>query len=295
MSTAARGALADLALLAVAVVWGTTFPLAKRILEVLPPFWYLAVRFAVASSVLLPLSWRQLAHAPREDWARSVGVGLALTAGYALQTLGLQGSGATDAAFLTGLFVVLVPLLGALWGRRPSPWEWGGILAGTAGLALLTGGPAGLGGPELLLVACAGSFAVHILLLDAVAPRLPAGSLGSVQMLVAAAGSAAFAAAEPVPANVPGEVWFAVVGMGVLASAAAFTVQSWAQRFTSPTHVGLVFTAEPVSAALLARWWLGESLSPSQWTGAGLILIGIVLAQLRAGPAGTAVEGAAGR
>ncbi|MFN3285721.1 MAG: DMT family transporter [bacterium] len=201
--------MADLALLAVAVVWGTTFPLAKRILEVLPPFWYLAVRFAVASSLLLPVAWRQLARAPREDWARSVGVGSALTAGYALQTLGLQGSGATDAAFLTGLFVVLVPLLGTLWGRRPSPWEWAGVLAGTVGLALLTGGPTGLGGPELLLVACAGSFAVHIL--------------------------------------------------------------------------------------LLARWWLGESLSPSQWTGAGLILVGIVLAQFRAGPAGTAVEGAAGR
>jgi drug/metabolite transporter (DMT)-like permease len=266
----------------VAAAWGATFPLAKQVLEVLPPFQYLAARFGVASCVLVPLAWRDLCRTPREVWARAAGVGLALGGGYALQAAGLQKASATNAAFLTGLFVVLVPVLGILRGRRPGAWEWAGVLAGTAGLVLLTGGPSPPGRPELLLLGCAAAFALHILLLDAVAPQLSPVALGALQTVVAAASMAALAAAEPTPPEVPGEVWAAVAGMGVVATAAAFVVQSWAQRFTSPVHVGLVFTAEPVFAAVLARWWLGEVLGGGQWLGAALILSGIVLAQVQA-------------
>ncbi len=285
--------LADVALLAVAVAWGATFPLAQWILQAVPPFWYLAVRFAVAACLLVALSWRELVGLSGAAWARAASVGLALSSGYVLQTLGLQEAGATDAAFITGLFVVLVPVLGAVWGRRTARWEWGGVLVGTLGLGLLTGGTSRAGTSELLLLGCAASFAVHLLLLDAAAPRIPSVCLAAVQALVVAAATAPFAATHPAPTRAPAVVWASVAGMGLVASAGAFAVQSWAQRFTPPAHVGLVLTAEPLSAALVARWWLGEVLSSAQWVGAALILTGIALVHLRGPERANQLEGPA--
>lgn len=295
MPAAVQRLLADLALIAVAAIWGATFPVAKRILEHFPVFWYLAVRFAVASCALAPFAWRQCSASPTRFWAWGILAGLALAVGYALQTLALLTSPATDAAFITGLFVVLTPVLASLVGRQPTRWEWLGVASGTAGLALLTGGPSGMGRGELLLVGCAVCFALHILLVDLSARRLQPLALGVVQLATVTVVLGGFAVTESPPVGVGWEVWGAVGTMGLLASAAAFSVQSWAQRFTPPTHVALVFTAEPVAAALVARWWLGETLAPAQAAGAVLILAGIGMAQLRCSPGGAAAEMPAGR
>jgi drug/metabolite transporter (DMT)-like permease len=278
----------------VAVAWGATFPVAKAILEVVPPFWYLAVRFAVASCVLWPLAWK---HFPRSSAFRARGglAGLALAAGYGLQTVGLRQTGATHAAFLTGLFVVLTPVFASLVGRRPGGWEWLGVGLGTAGLWLLVGGVSRLGMAEVLLLGCAAAFALHILWVDAAARHGPVVVLGALQVGVASAVLAGFAATEPFPSTASLQEWAAVAGMGVVTTAAAFLVQSWAQRFTPPAHVALALTVEPVTAALLARWWLGELLTPTQAVGAGLILAGILAAQLRPGGAPAGMEAAAGR
>jgi drug/metabolite transporter (DMT)-like permease len=282
VSPVLRRLLADLALVGVAVVWGATFPVAKRILEFLPPFAYLAVRFAVATVALLPLARFARRAGPSWAWRRGAAAGLALGAGYALQTLALRSAPATSAAFITGLFVVLVPVLGLMWGRRPGAWEWTGVVVGTAGLVLLTGGASRFGVAEALLVGCAASFALHILILDQAAPHLSPAALGALQVGVAAAVCAAFVPFESIQGPVPAEVWAAVAGMGLVASAVAFSVQAWAQRFTPPTHVGLVFAGEPVAAAVFARLWLGERLDALQWAGAALILAGITAAQLGA-------------
>ncbi len=291
MPAALRRLLADLALIGVAAVWGTTFPLAKRILEEVPPFWYLAVRFAVASCALAPFAWTELSRLRARVWVWGGLAGLALAAGYGLQTLALLTSPATNAAFITGLFVVLTPVLASLAGRRPTRWEWLGVASGTAGLALLTGGVAGMGRAEVLLVGCAASFALHILLVDVATSHLPPLALGALQMATVTAVLGGLAAAETPPAGVGWTVWGAVAAMGLVASAVAFSVQSWAQRFTPPTHVGLVFTAEPVAAALVARWWLGEVLTPAQAAGAVLILAGISVAQLGSPRAAVEVAG----
>ena len=293
------------------MAWGATFPVAKAILEVVPAFWYLAVRFAVASCVLWPLAWK---HFPRPFAFRVRGgldhpgrpplegffretllAGLALSAGYGLQTLGLRQTGAAHAAFLTGLFVVLTPVFASLVGRRPGGWEWLGVGLGTAGLCLLVGGVSRLGMAEVLLLGCAAAFALHILCVDAAARHGPVVVLGALQVGVATAVLAGFAATEPFPSTASLQEWAAVAGMGVVTTAAAFLVQSWAQRFTPPAHVALALTVEPVTAALLARWWLGELLTPAQGVGAGLILAGILAAQLRPGGAPAGLEAAAGR
>jgi drug/metabolite transporter (DMT)-like permease len=271
-----------LALLAVATVWGATFPLAKRILEHLSPFQYLGLRFVFAAAVLAVVAAPELRRAGPRVWRGGLAAGLALAAGYALQTLGLREAAATVAAFLTGLSVVLVPVLALAASRRPAGAEWAGVVLGLAGLALLTwhGGFAPRG-PEILLVGCALAFATHILLVDRFARESPPAALGAIQLAVVGLACGALSLGDPAPRAVPTGIWVAVAAMGLLASAAAFTLQSWAQRFTTPAHVGLMFAFEPVAAALFARWWLQEQLAVSQWIGAVLVLAGIAVAEAR--------------
>lgn len=275
-----RQRLADAALLLVACVWGATFPITALLLEHLPPFLYLTVRFAFASAILLAaLSVRGLSLA---DLRLGVWAGLALALAYAAQTLGLPLTGATIAGFLTGLSVLLVPLVGLLFGHRTTRRDWIAVAAGTIGLALLTArGGIRFGAGEALLLACAVALAFQIVLSDRAARRVSPLHLSASQNTVVAVACALGALFEPgLHTAPPPWVWLAVFGFGAVASAGAFAAQSWAQRFTPPAHVGLLFTAEPLSAALFAWWWIGERLSARQWLGA-LVLVGaIVFAQL---------------
>jgi drug/metabolite transporter (DMT)-like permease len=278
----ARRFAADAALFAVATSWGATFPLAKRILLELPPFFYLALRFSLAATLLFAVAGRQLPKLGRRGLRDGVILGALLTAGYGLQTVGLRTASATVAAFLTGLSVVMVPLLGALRGKRPGLLAWIGVACALLGLALLTlrvgaGSRFGLG--EVLLLGCALSFAVHIVYQSQVASRSPALPLGLVQITAVALFTLLLSLGEPRPWGLtPYAIW-ALIGMAVVCTAVAFTVQAWAQRFTPATHVGLLFAFEPVAAAMFAWAWLGERLSGGQWLGAGFILAGIVLAE----------------
>ena len=285
--SARRRIVADAVLFAVACSWGATFPLAKRILVELPPFCYLTLRFALAAVLLLLVARRTLRSLSRRSIADGLVLGLLLAGGYALQTLGLRTASATVAAFLTGLSVVMVPLLGAARGRRPGGREWMGVVLALAGLALLTLRPGagfrpGLG--ELLVVGCALCFALHISYQEGAAARAPALPLGTLQLAGVALVTSLFSTGERWPADLTPFTTWAIVFMAVVCSAAAFTLQAWAQRFTSPTHVGLLFAFEPVAAALFAWWWLGERLTGPQWIGAALILAGIVVTEAKGSP-----------
>jgi drug/metabolite transporter (DMT)-like permease len=171
----------------------------------------------------------------------------------------------------------------------------------TAGLSLLTlRGAAGFGAGELLVLGCAICFAWHILFLDRAAGKTPPVVLGAVQNAVVAVVTATLAAGEPLPQRVPWTIWLAILGMGAAASALAFSVQAWAQRFTTPAHVGLIFASEPVAAAVIARIAIGEAMTGRQWIGAAFILGGIVVAELARpregrppGPAGSLPLGGA--
>jgi drug/metabolite transporter (DMT)-like permease len=122
-------------------------------------------------------------------------------------------------------------------------------------------------------------FALQILSLDRAASGLPPVSLAVLQTAAVAVVASAFTPLEGAPRAAPAFVWWAVAGMALVASALAFVAQSWAQRFTPPSHVGLVFAFEPVSAAVASVWWLGERILFAQWIGAAFILAGIVLAE----------------
>src|SRR5262249_5211408 len=177
------------ALFAVATSWGATFPLAKRLLVELPPFYYLALRFALASVLLFAVGGRQLTRLGMRGLRDGILLGALLTAGYGFQTVGLRTASATVAAFLTGLSVVIVPLLGALRGRRPGLLAWIGVLCAALGLAFLTlrasaGTRVGMG--ELLVLCCALCFALHIVYQSKVAQHLPPLPLGLVQITTVA-------------------------------------------------------------------------------------------------------------
>src|SRR5262245_6866186 len=282
-----RGLVADLCLFGVACAWGATFPLAKRLLVELPPFYYLCLRFAIAAALLFGVAGRSLRGLSRRALADGLVLGALLSAGYGFQTVGLETASATVAAFLTGLSVILVPILGLLRGKRPGLIAWLGVLCALLGLGLLTVHPSAgvrFGKGELLLLGCALSFALHIFYQDRAAERTAALPLGLLQITVVALVSLVFSVGEPKPWGMTWTATWSLVGMAVLCTAVAFTVQAWAQRFTPATHVGLLFAFEPVAAAIFSWAWLGERLSAAQWTGAGFILAGIVLVEAKPAP-----------
>lgn len=305
---------ADLVLLAVAAVWGATFPVVKQATAQVPVFWFLAVRFDLAAAALAVLCGRQALRAPWRTWAAGLGLGTLLFAGYALQTLGLGLTTAAKAGFLTGLYAALTPLVSGLWLRRwPPPQAWAGVAVAMAGLALLTlDGSLVPSRGDLLVLGCAVAFAAHIVGVarctgdagaagegsQGVPPSGPVGdrapasptpadltaALAVAQMAATALLSHLVSALlEPWPRPVPPGVWPAVALCGLLASAAAFWLQTALQPYTTPTHTALVFATEPVWAALFALALLGEALNPRGYLGGALVLAGVLLAELPLG------------
>jgi drug/metabolite transporter (DMT)-like permease len=285
----AQRLVADLALLAVAAAWGLTFPLGKIVLAALPPFAYLAGRFLLAALVMTPWLRRRHRTAPAHARWLAVATGGVFFAGYALQTIGLETTTAAKAGFITGLSVALVPVISALWTRRlPARGVLAGVGAATAGLALLTlNQGVRVEAGDLWVLGCALAFALHIVLVGRLAGTLPPGVFTAAQVVPVAVLSVLAAAADgPVAATVGAitrtgpVVWGLVAFMAATATVAALIVQTWAQRFTSAAHTALMFTFEPVAAAITAYVVLGEVMTGRQVVGAGLILAGIVTAEL---------------
>jgi drug/metabolite transporter (DMT)-like permease len=276
-----------LALVAVTAVWGVTFVQVKDAVEIYPILPFLAVRFGIASLVLAPALPR-VAGLGRRGAAAAAVAGALLGAGYVLQTLGLERTSVSSAGFVTGMYVVLTPLIALLLFRlRVGAAAWGGVLLATAGLAMLAGVHAGSFGGDLLVLAAAAVYSLQIVLMERYAPRFDAFAFTLVEMLVAF-GGLALAAIPTVAVPHGWTVWGALVVTGVFASALGFLVQTWAQQRTSATRTALVFTLEPVWAALFGYTLAGDRLGVLGWGGCVVIMAGIVLAEPAA--AGTLVR-----
>ncbi len=283
---------AHLLLLGVVVVWGTTFSLVKAALTDVTPLLFNLLRMALAFAVLAAFNARALRGVTRQElrWGALAGVFLAL--GYQFQTVGLDHTTAAKSAFITGLVVVMVPLLSAVPGvapegtARPGISTYGGALLAFVGLVLLTVRPGaklldGLGVGEWLTLGCAVAFAAHLLTLARAALRVAARRLGTLQI-----GFAALTMALTLPLggrphfHATAMVWAALGVTAVLATAAAFTIQSWAQQHLRASHTALIFTLEPVFAWLTALVFFGERMGGRAMAGAGLILAGILMAEV---------------
>jgi drug/metabolite transporter (DMT)-like permease len=268
-----------LALVAVTAVWGLTFVQVKDAVEIYPLFAFLALRFGIATLTLAGPGLRRVRSLGRAGTVAAVFAGALLAGGYVLQTLGLERTSVSNAGFITGMYVVLTPLLAfAIFRLRVGAAAWLGVGLATAGLAMLAGVHGGSAAGDLLVLGGAAVFSLQIVLMERYAPLYDPLGFTLVEMVAAFVllGTVALPELE-VPRG--WTVWGALLVTGIFASALAFLVQTWAQRRTSATRTALVFTLEPVFAAIFGFWLAGDRLGTFAWAGCAVIMAGIVLSE----------------
>ena len=274
-----RGRAAEGALICIAAVWGLTFVMVQDAIELLPTMAFLGYRFAIATLLVALVFRTRLRSLSPGGWRAGLLMGALLTAGYILQTLGLEETTASNAGFITGLFVVLTPVIGALLlGDRVPRTAWIAAAVSAAGLYLLsgTGGDLNLRGDGLVLL-CAIAFAGHILATARGARDHDVGALLVVQLGLCALVCLAIAAPlGDLEAPEGATVWSALLVTAVVASALGFFVQTYAQRHAPAARTALILASEPAFAGLFGWLLADERLSALSLSGAALILGAIV-------------------
>jgi drug/metabolite transporter (DMT)-like permease len=282
-----RAAVADLALLLLTLVWGTTFTLVKRVLDAgTSPGAFLSMRFGLATAVLAAI-WLLRRQRPTPGLFRDGGLlGLAMFAGFALQTFGLRYTTPARSGFITGLAVVIVPLIAKfLQGRRVGGPAWTGVSLAVVGLAMLTrpfsGGAAAIVQfGDLLTLGCAFAYAFQIIWTSEFSPRHSLVSLTFVQIAVTFLGSLVLLAFEPPRVAPSWELAGTVLFTSLAMTVGAFFVMNWAQRHTTAVRAAIIYALEPASAALFSNLVTGEVLPALGIAGGALIMLGVVVAEL---------------
>jgi drug/metabolite transporter (DMT)-like permease len=283
---------AEASLVVVTAIWGCTFVVVKGALADASPLAFLSIRFLLAGLLLLAILGR--GRVARATLFPGFVLGLFLFLGYLMQTTGLVYTTPSKSAFLTGFSVILVPLILMLGGAPTGAATLCGAVLGIAGIYLLVApsGVAAVNRGDLLTLAGATAFALHIVLVGHYTKRFSFVRLVPLQILVVGALSCL---ALPLA---PGRTlhWTArlAVALGVtavLATGVAFSVQNWAQQYTPAAHTALIFALEPVFAALSSRLALGERLGGKVLLGAGLILAGMVVSEVWGARPPSPVEG----
>ncbi|HET8616493.1 MAG TPA: DMT family transporter, partial [Actinomycetales bacterium] len=276
------GGLAALALVAVTAVWGSTFVLIKDLVATLPVTDFLAVRFVIAAAVLLAVFWRQVRALGHQQVARGVVLGVVYGLAQILQTAGLARSSAAVSGFVTGMYVVLTPILAAVLLRQRTPRTvWVAVVLSTAGLGLLALQGFSVGSGELLVLASAALYALHIVGLGRWSVPADALGLSALQMgtiaVVCMLGALPGGVALP---QGPGQ-WAGVLYTALAAGALALVLQTWAQGHLSATRAAVIMTMEPVFAAAFAVGLGGEHLTLRMLAGGVLVLAAMYVVELR--------------
>ncbi|SDT04964.1 Permease of the drug/metabolite transporter (DMT) superfamily [Actinopolymorpha singaporensis] len=272
--------LAVLGLLAVTASWGSTFFLIKDVVTRVPVPDFLAVRFAVAAVVGV-FAAPTLARLGAAAWRRGAVLGLLYGLAQILQTEGLAHTSASVSGFVTGMYVVLTPVLaGVLLRHRIGRATWLAVALATAGLAVLALRGLAFGPGELLTLLSAGLYALHIVALGAWTNQRDAFGLSVVQLGVIAV--VCGVAAAPGGITVPDRSgdWLALLYMALIAGAFALVTQTWAQAHLPPTRAAVIMCMEPVWASAFALVFGGESLTVRMVAGGGLILAAMYTAKL---------------
>jgi len=280
------------ALVIVVLVWGTTFPAMKDLTATFSPVWIILVRFALATLILAPFLWR----ARRSDLASGVVLGLVLFFCYLFQVEGLALTSSNRNAFITGLNVLVVPLLGVLGGRLPERRIVVALVLALAGLAALCwdGGAWGRGDTLALLGAlCFGIYVKAMEIRTRTAVRLlsvTAAQIGTVALcatvwLLAREVPLGMGAAED-GVNYWGYIgshlvqyWPNFAYLGAVCTAAIISMQAWGQSRTSANEAAVIYAFEPGAAAFFGFFWLGEAMTGRGWLGAALLISGMIVSQ----------------
>lgn len=266
-----------LSLVGITVIWGTTFVIIKGALDTIPIPLLLAVRFTLAGALL---AWAGI---DRRAWKPAILLGVLAFVGFATQTAGLSITSASNAAFITGLSVILTPLVGRVgWRKQLLPRVYLAAAVALAGLGLMTlrGGVAAINAGDLWILVTALSYALFIVYLGEVAGRVRGTALAFMQHVPMALLAWAWALPQVGKlAEVPAATYLAIVYLAAVATALVAVVQTYAQRVV-PAHVAaLIFALEPVFASLFALAVLGERLGWVGWIGGALMVLAMFLSE----------------
>ncbi len=270
--------LAPWALLAVAAAWGAAFVVMKPAIERQSVNSFLATRFVVAVVVMILLRPSVLRKINKEMLLKGSLAGLFLGTGYIFQTLGLARTGAAITGFVTGLYVVLTPLIAAVFLKEKiKAFTWFCVVLATIGLALLSlrGWEVGIG--EALVFVSAIAFAAHIVTLSKWSLGFDAYALTIVQLSICALLTGVISIGQGYEKPTDSGVWGVVIFTAVIATAVAFIVQTWSQAHMSSTKVAVILTMEVVFAALFAVAFGGESLTLQVSIGGAMVLLAMYL------------------
>ena len=283
--------VATLLLVLVTAVWGSTFFLIRDLVEHVPSADFLAVRFAIAATVMAGLFRRQLLALTRREVLIGVGLGVVYGLAQLLQTVGLEHTDASVSGFVTGTYVVLTPVLGAVLLRDRIPGStWLAVLLATVGLGVLSLRGFSVGYGEMLTLAAAALYALHIIGLGRFSTAQSATGLATVQAAVITVVTLVGAVPDGITLPSTGGQWTSLLYMALIAGALALWAQTWAQSHLPATRAAIVMTMEPVFAAFFAVLFGGESLTGRMLGGGALVLTAMYVVELLGRRAGASAE-----
>lgn len=271
----------DAGLFYCAAIWGSTFIFTKGALAVVDPVVMVAIRFVISAALLLPWVLRRkvkTAHM-REGFFLS----LFLTTLYLTQTTGLLYTSASNSGFITGLFIIFIPVFMFLFRReKPAKLQLVSAAMAIAGMWLLTGGASGFNAGDALTLIAAAAYSAHLIITDKyVKADADTVLLAFHQFWMVAAFSFAIALLKGAPLSVHGSGgWWVILFLAVFPTLTAFFIQMLAQKHSEPFKVGIIFTLEPVFAAIFAWTWGGEEFIMIKALGGLFIVSGMLIGEL---------------
>lgn len=278
---------ANLVLLIAAAIWGGGFVAQSTAMETLGPFWFIGLRFLVATACVLPFALLEgrRARAPLtpRNYRHFLLIGLALFMGAATQQVGLQTTSVTNSSFLTGLYVVFVPVLSVVFlGRRPHWIIWPAALMALTGIFLLSGGHLDkLTSGDFLTIVCALFWAIQVTLVGLfVGESGRPLALSTVQFAVCALGGLLVGIlSEPVSFAAIEGAMSEILYVGIFSSGFAFVLQVIGQRYTTAPQAAIFLSAEALFGALFGALLLQEKLGPVGYVGCGIIFVAMVMVE----------------
>ena len=275
---------AEIYLLIIVIIWGSTFALIKGVIDTIPPYTYLAYRFLLAALILVVIFWKRLKKLNIMVLKKGSLIGIFLFLGYTLQTVGIKYTTATKAGFITGLSVVLVPIISHFFIKdKVSRNSVIGVVLAFTGLWFLNySGSFSFNLGDFLVLLCAFSFAMHIISVGLFSKKLDYVLLAITQITVVFVLSLLMALIFERPAihlSYSSYIWWSIVITGIFATALAFYMQNRFQRYSSATKTAIIFSGEPISAAMFAYLLLGEKVGLIAWAGGLLIIFGMIVSQ----------------
>ncbi len=284
---------ADLSIFCITIIWGSSFIVMKNISDDIPAYAYLAMRFLVASIIMAFIFNKNLKGISLSSIIRGSLIGLVLYAGMMLQVLGLKTTTASNSAFITGLCVVMVPIISVfLLKKKPPLNAVAGVILAALGLFFLTGFQGNWTIGDTLTLICALCFALQIIFIDKFASDMPIYHLAFIQVSSAAVlylitwAGFAFASSHPAHIVFDSKVILTILYTGAFGTAFGYGVQTIAQKYTTPTRTALILTCEPVFGAIFALIVPDingntEKLTIKTFIGCLLILSGMVITELK--------------